>query len=37
VFPNVDLAEKEWCDFDENEDREVGIYDVKSKFITVKG
>jgi len=36
VFNEVDLGEKEWCDYDENQAREVGVYDLKSKFVVVK-
>ncbi|XP_063694451.1 CXXC motif containing zinc binding protein-like [Bolinopsis microptera] len=35
-FPDVDLGEKEWCDYDEKEDREVGIYELKWQFKTTK-
>ncbi|KAL5263186.1 hypothetical protein ACHWQZ_G008551 [Mnemiopsis leidyi] len=35
-YTEVDLGEKEWCDYDENEDREVGIYDLSHQFKTTK-
>lgn len=32
VFPDVDLTEKEWADYDEKQDQTVGVYDVKCNF-----
>lgn len=32
----VDLGEKEWVDYDEHKNTSVGIYEMESKFITMK-
>lgn len=36
-FDDVNLEEKEWCDFDEKLDAPVGIYEVESRFERHKG
>jgi hypothetical protein len=36
-FEDVNLEEKEWCDFDEKKDVPVGIYEVESRFERHKG
>ncbi|XP_013405038.1 UPF0587 protein v1g245604 [Lingula anatina] len=35
-FTEVTLTEKEWCDYDESANTEVGIYSLEHKFIKVK-
>jgi hypothetical protein len=32
VFDNVDLKEKEWCDYDDDAGLSVGVYDLEWKF-----
>lgn len=32
VFDNVRLEEKEWCDYDEENELSVGIYELEWKF-----
>mmetsp|Transcript_21630 Transcript_21630/g.55494 ORF Transcript_21630/g.55494 Transcript_21630/m.55494 type:complete len:162 (+) Transcript_21630:182-667(+) len=32
VFDNVDLKEKEWCDYDEKAELSVGVYELEWKF-----
>ena len=31
-FENIDLSESEWCDFDENTNESVGIYNLNSEI-----
>ncbi|CAH1775430.1 unnamed protein product [Owenia fusiformis] len=35
-FSDINLLEKEWCDYDEKVNESVGIYDCKHAFVTVK-
>eukprot|EP00877_Chromochloris_zofingiensis_P005867 jgi/Chrzof1/1533/Cz10g11130.t1 len=37
TFEDVDLSDKEWCDFDEKLGESVGIYEFESKFELHKG
>jgi hypothetical protein len=36
-FDDVNLEEKEWCDFDDKRNEPVGIYKVESKFERYSG
>ncbi|PSN57430.1 UPF0587 protein [Blattella germanica] len=36
VFPEVDLTEKEWVEYDEKSQQSVGIYNVEHQFVKVK-
>jgi hypothetical protein len=36
-FEDVDLSEKEWCDFDDKGNQSVGIYEFESKFEVHRG
>lgn len=32
-FTDIDLSEKDWCDYDESTQQSVGVYEVTSQFI----
>lgn len=36
IFDNINLEEKEWVEYDEKTQQSVGIYELESRFISVK-
>ncbi|KAJ8969198.1 hypothetical protein NQ314_001869 [Rhamnusium bicolor] len=36
IFDNINLSDKEWVEYDEKSKQSVGIYELESKFVSVK-